>query len=313
MFTKYSDEQIQRAAEADLVDFLRKHGQHLKRVGSEYEWMDGNETVSIKDNMWFHQYERVGGTTINFVEKFFGLNFPDAVKFILNESGSEEWSAPHIHKKALPKPRPVSLKKFELPEKNDNMRRTFGYLVNSRGINRNVLKAFVNNGLIYESTLHHNAVFIGKDKYGEDKHAHMRSTTSKHRWRGNQMGSDARFSFNWRGKGSAVYAFEAPIDMLSYISMHQRNWFDNNYVASCSLSAQPLLQMLDDNPSINYVYICFDNDGPGQKAAQELRARLEESGYNAEILVPTLKDWNEDLLNSGQEEGEIECQIISLS
>ena len=69
MFKKYSDEQIQRAADTDLVDFLRKNGQQVKRVGTEYEWMDGDETVSIKNNLWFHQYERVGGTTISFVEK----------------------------------------------------------------------------------------------------------------------------------------------------------------------------------------------------------------------------------------------------
>ena len=71
------------------------------------------------------------------------------------------------------------------------------------------------------------------------------------------------------------------------------------------------MQMLADNPYIKQVYICYDNDGPGQKAANELKARLQKSGYYTEILVPTLKDWNEDLLNSAQEEGEVECQAIS--
>ena len=71
--------------------------------------------------------------------------------------------------------------------------------------------------------------------------------------------------------------------------------------------------MLNDNPSLDHIYICYDNDGPGQKAAQQLREQLKAKGYKAEILVPTLKDWNEDLLNSEQEEGEIECQITSLS
>lgn len=311
MFKKYSDEQIQRAADTNLVDFLRKNGQQVKRVGTEYEWMDGDETVSIKNNLWFHQYERVGGTTISFVEKYFGLNFRNAVKLILNEDGTEEPS--YINKKAQQKPKPATQIEFRLPESNNNMLRTFGYLINTRGIDSTILRIFAHNGLLYETKAHHNVVFVGKDKFGESKHAHLRSTTSKHRWRGNQMGSDTRFSFNWRGKDNTVFVFEAPIDMLSYISMYPRNWYDNNYIAACSLSPQPLMQMLKDNPNLDHIYICYDNDGPGQKAAQQLCEQLKADGYKAEILVPTLKDWNEDLLNSGQEEGEIECQITSLS
>ena len=312
MHRKYTDEQIQRAAKTDLVDFLRRNGQQVKRVGSEYEWMDGNETVSIKNNLWFNQYERIGGTIISFVEKYFGLSFQDAIQFILNEEGSEEFK-PTTHKKNPPKPQPIMPKEFKLPPRNANMLRTFGYLINCRGISGTVLRIFAHNGLLYESADHHNAVFVGKDKYGVSKHAHMRSTNEKHKWRGNQTGSDPKFSFNWRGKGNMVFVFEAPIDMLSYISMYPKGWFDNNYVAACSLSSIPLKQMLEDTPNIRHVYICYDNDGPGQKAAHELEARLKESGYNAEILVPNLKDWNEDLLFSKQEEGEVECQTISQS
>ena len=311
MKKKYTEEQIQRANDTNLVDFLREKGQQVSRVGSEYEWMDGNETVSIKDNMWFHQYDRVGGTTISFVQKFFGLSFPDAVKLILNEEGAEELSTRPRPKSSESKPKPITKKDFSLPERNDNMHRVFGYLIKNRGIDGSVLRVFAHNGLLYESKAHHNAVFIGKDKFGEDKHAHMRSTSSRHKWRGNQTGSDTRFSFNWRGNGYKVYVFEAPIDMLSYITMHPRSWYNENYIASCSLSSQPLMQMLADNPYLKQVYICYDNDGPGQKAAHELQVQLQKSGYYTEILVPTLKDWNEDLLNSEQEEGEVECQAIS--
>ncbi|MBR2294391.1 MAG: toprim domain-containing protein [Clostridiales bacterium] len=34
------------------------------------------------------------------------------------------------------------------------------------------------------------------------------------------------------------------------------------------------------------VYICFDNDPPGQKAAKCLRQKLFEKGINSEILIP---------------------------
>ena len=61
------------------------------------------------------------------------------------------------------------------------------------------------------------------------------------------------------------------------------------------------------------VYICFDNDPPGQKAAKYLRQKLFEKGINSEILIPQHKDWNEDLLVSAQEEGEVECQTVCMN
>lgn len=70
MFTRYTEEQIRRAGEADLAGLLQQNGQQVKKVGKEYEWLDGEQTVSIRDNVWFHQYERVGGNTIDFVRKF---------------------------------------------------------------------------------------------------------------------------------------------------------------------------------------------------------------------------------------------------
>ena len=46
---------------------------------------------------------------------------------------------------------------------------------------------------------------------------------------------------------------------------------------------------------IDSVYLCLDNDSAGQKAAQRMEAELSERGIYVEIVVPTLKDWNDDL------------------
>ena len=55
--------------------------------------------------------------------------------------------------------------------------------------------------------------------------------------------------------------------------------------------------MMKDDPSIRNVYICFDNDGAGQTAAQKLCEKLAEGKISAQILIPTYKDWNEDLVH----------------
>ena len=62
-----------------------------------------------------------------------------------------------------------------------------------------------------------------------------------------------------------------------------------------------LWQTLKDRPYITKVYICFDNDEPGQKAAQRVSKALSEKNISNKILVPTRKDWNEDLLFARKE------------
>ena len=52
--------------------------------------------------------------------------------------------------------------------------------------------------------------------------------------------------------------------------------------------------MMKDNPNIKYVYLCLDNDEPGQQAAHRIRLKLSKQGIQSEILVPIHKDWNED-------------------
>lgn len=93
-----------------------------------------------------------------------------------------------------------------------------------------------------------------------------------------------------------LYLFEAPIDMLSFISMHKQCWKSQSYAASCGVSDKVLWQMLKHGPHIKKVCICFDNDEPGRQAAQRISKSLTEKNICNEILIPKSKDWNEDLL-----------------
>ncbi len=40
------------------------NGERLYRNGKESYWLDGTSKVSIKGNLWYHQYEAVGGNMI---------------------------------------------------------------------------------------------------------------------------------------------------------------------------------------------------------------------------------------------------------
>ena len=275
----------------DIAELLRSQGETLKRAGAEYEWRDGSQKVTIRGNLWFHQYEQIGGDAIDFVRRFYNKSYPEAMEYLLGGcSGTLTVSPPIGRKPSTP---------FELPKPNHNMRRVFAYLLKHRGIDRDVLYAFTHKGMIYESADYHNAVFVGFDSDGVPRHAHKRGSGSESSYKGNQPGSDPRYSFHWHGRSEKIYLFEAPIDMLSFISMHKENWREHSYAASCGVSDQVLWQMMKDNPNIEMICLCRDNDEAGQTANKRTSDALFIKDIQHEILIPSHKDWNEDRLAAG--------------
>lgn len=176
-YIHFTEEQKQQARQTDLVALLQSQGEHLKRSGKEYVWRDGSDKVTVRGNLWFHQYERIGGDAVDFVRRFYHMDFPQAVGFLLGNNGGTLQRAEPIRREP-PKP-------FALPPKNENMRRVFAYLLNRRGIDRDVLYGFVHKGMIYESADYHNAVFVGCDESGTPRHAHKRGTGSESSYKGN--------------------------------------------------------------------------------------------------------------------------------
>lgn len=293
-YIHYTQEQKDRARTTDLVALLERQGERLKRSGNEYQWRDGSNKVTIRGNLWYHQYEEVGGDAIDFVRKFYNKDYPEAMEYLLNGYGGTLATAPPVQRKG---------KEFVMPDRNDNMRRVYAYLIHKRGLNRDVVSTFAHRQMIYESLPHHNVVFVGYDTDGVPRHAHKRGSGSQSTYKGNADGSMPEYSFHWIGTSNKIFLFEAPIDMLSYISMNPYGWQQNTYAASCSVADRVLLQCLKDNPNIQEVYLCLDNDDAGQKAAKRISDKLLVMGYKTEILTPTYKDWNEDLITA-QKEGE---------
>lgn len=68
--------------------------------------------------------------------------------------------------------------------------------------------------------------------------------------------------------------------------------------------------MMEDNPKIKNVFICFDNDEAGQTAAQKLCEKLASMNIPAGVLVPVHKDWNEDLLHYRKQEQKAGIQNV---
>ena len=78
-YIPFTEEQREQARMTDLTAFLRQCGEEIKRSGSENMWLDHGQKVTIRGNLWFHQYEQVGGDAVDFVCRFYGLDYREAV------------------------------------------------------------------------------------------------------------------------------------------------------------------------------------------------------------------------------------------
>ena len=284
---------------------LRSRGETLKKLGSEWEWKFHEERVTIRNNVWFDQYTQKGGDAVDFFHYFYGESEEQAVAMLLNCSVQDLEKLPTRSPPDLPRTKQEEPKQLEIPLAHSNMRRVFAYLCQTRGIAPEVVSAFARKGLLYESPDHHNAVFVGRDEQGEIRHLHARGTLTGSHFRQTLPGSEKEYSFHWPGTSGKLYAFEAPIDLLSYISLHPEGWQDHSYVALCGVSAAPIHHLLETQPQLQDVTLCLDNDKAGHNAARRIAGELlREWNVTVSAEFSTLKDWNDELLSFRQEESQ---------
>lgn len=280
-----------------MEQFLLCQGEKLLPSGREKR-LASDHSVTVRGNRWYDHAAEQGGGPVSFLQKFYRLSYPEAVTRLL--SGEQG-----VRYDSTQQDRQQEKKSFELPPASKTMRRMYAYLLQQRLIGREVLDTFVRVKLIYESAEpskdgskeYHNAVFIGKDEHGVARHAHKRGLyTFGEGFKRNVSGCDPRYSFHHCGTSDRLYVFEAPVDLLSFVSIYPGGWRDHSYVALCGVSKQAMLWMLERNPTLQKIALCLDNDAAGMKATARLVDTLQEKGYSQiGILKPEHKDWNEDL------------------
>lgn len=279
----YTEAQIESANKMDLVYFLIAHGEKVKRIGDESLWE--KHQVWIRGCQWYSHYESVGGYAIGFVMKYFGLDFQNAIKELTSEFGSEIKPTKNIEKKN---------KELVLPPPSSTMNHVYAYLMNKRFISRDVISFFAREKTLYEDAQYHSCIFLGLDESGNAKHCHIRSTAGS--FRRTEGGSRAEYSFHHIGESEWLFVFEAPIDMLAFITLHQKEWTKHSYVALCSVSPKAILHQLKQNKQINRIVICLDNDNAGIVASRRIKDVLVSEGYkNVTLYHSHNKDWNEDV------------------
>lgn len=186
------------------------------------------------------------------------------------------------------------------------MRRVFAYLVKQRHIDRGIIAHFAKAKTLFEDVKYHNCVFVGTDEQGVPRHAHKRSCNSVGKaFRQNIEGSDPRYSFHHIGTDGQLFVFEAPIDLLSYITINPEDWQSHSYVACCGTSAIPVLSILERISAPKEVYLCLDNDQAGETGSLRMAEKIaEQFNIASDRLLPHRKDWNDDLCAKNQEQAQ---------
>ena len=295
-YIPFTDEQKQLANSVDLAEYLRVRGEKLERVGIEhkliyYDSSGKHDSITIRGSKWFDHKNQTGGGAIKFMQEFYGMDFQTAVQELL---GQRVTPLSHSPPKAIAK---EEKKEFRRPEANTNMHRVYAYLIKQRFISPDIISHFAKQHTLYEDKEHHNAVFVGLDENGVPRQASKRSTNSFGKtFRITCEGSDTRYSFSHFGKSEKLFVFEAPIDMMSFLTLYPQEWQKNSYIAMNGVYENAVLTALKNHSNLSEVILCVDNDEGGIEAVDRLRDILRENGYeNVRRFAPKFKDWNEDL------------------
>ena len=298
MKMQYTEEQIARANQTDLVSFLNEQGEQLVKSGREYRWKK-HDSVTISGNRWYRHSQSKGGYPVDFVMEFYYATFPEAVKMLIGEEGEGR-------QKSCPAPS----KDFRLPEKNKDNEMIVKYLTESRELEKNLVMEWIVRGDIYEEKKHHNVVFIGRDADGIPRYAHCRGT-GEMKYRGDVAGSDKAFGFCHRGTDNQLFVFEAAIDLLSFIQLFPKDWKKRSYLSLGGVSSVALMTFLSERPQITSVFLCLDNDQAGNEACEKLAGEISE-GYSVIRLKPSRKDWNEILCDKNTDRKKAIAETITI-
>ena len=312
---RYTDEEIAIAKNVDLVEVAKYFGYTVRKKG-RYHTIKEMDSIVIYDRRSWHRWSRrgqkreSGGSQIDFLRVFSGLEFADAVGWLLDFAGyrkNSDVSKSVELKNIAPKEEKRERKIFTLPAPAKNNQYLYSYLMNERALSRETIDWFVRKGLIYESKQFHNIVFKGLDKDGICKFASMRGVFDRNgkAFKCDVEGNDKTYGFNVVNKESTeVYVFEGAIDLMSYVEIHRG--CSANLIALGMLADAPLATFLKENPQITDIKFCLDNDEHGRRATKELLKKYYELGFDVEDTPPPkdVKDLNEWLVkNKGKSVG----------
>jgi len=292
---KFTEEEIAKANNTSLIDYVQRSGLKVEKAGDNYYHVKGfgGLYVDSLQNQWNCFSQSKGGGPIQLIMFLENKTWIEAVKHLLDRNCSQ------YNYQEVKNYRRITEKKgdFILPEKNNTYKHVFAYLIQTRGIDKDIVNFLVKEKKIYEDK-NRNCIFIGYSESEEEpKYAAKHGTNTSQKYKGEVLNSNKAFPFLF-GKGNTVYVFESPIDAMSHATLAKikgLDWHNQYRLSLGGLSDMGLDSFLKENPNIKNIFFCLDNDEPGREATEKYIEKYKDR-YNVDIQKSNLKDFNEDLL-----------------
>lgn len=301
----YTEEQIEKARSIDLMTYLQSYEPtELVHVSGKTYCTRTHDSLKINasNGKWYWWSRGFGGySALDYLIKVKGLRFMEAMKILLTEepaiNHSMRWNNPDSSKE----------RKLLLPERSETNLEITRYL-SGRGIDREIIRECIEEGLLYESLPYHNCIFVGYDETGKAAYAFYRATNGE-RLMGDASGSDKRYAFRINTSGSTLHVFESAIDLLSFATIMKTRtgeWraepmlsLGGVYAPSTSNKQSKLPIALENamqnQTQINTIALHLDNDFAGRSATDNISLHLRCNYEVKNNPPPVGKDCNDYL------------------
>ncbi len=306
----YTEEQIKQARSMDLLTYLQTHEPteliHIR--GNTYCTRD-HDSLKISNGKWYWWSRGFGGNSaLDYLIKVKGLPFLEAMNILTDNSKDFQSVTPMI----CNRDNSNTERKLLLPEKSETNIEVIRYLT-GRGIDREIIRDCIDEGLLYESLPYHSAIFVGYNENDKAAYACYRATNGE-RLMGDAAGSDKRYSFRIDHGGSTLHVFESAIDLLSYatiMKMRTGEWraepmvsLGGVYAPSPNRPSIKIPAALDNallcNPAITEIALHLDSDYAGRRAAESIAEQLQDKYLIRDEPPPVGKDCNDYLMHIRQ-------------
>lgn len=294
---KLTDEQMENIRQIPLVEVCQNLGLEVKKEGKDF-YRVKNKEINLVINEEKNQFSENrnsnnGFGAINLLVKVFGYSAKQAIEFL-----SGKFQPVQITKTILANPQLTNSVLNETVEKinedppkatEKNLPFAITYLTDERGIDKDIIKKYVEQGLIYCDSKR-NLVITNKNK----TFAVVRGTVklkdgSKNTFKCNKGKMDF-IKFQNTENPKNLYVFESAIDSLAFQTLNPDA--KGVFVSTNGNAMIGKLEELEIETFKN-IFACFDNDEQGRKFTEKLKEKIID-GQNFDVHTPKKKDFSED-------------------
>ena len=164
----YTDEEKEKALQnTNALKYALSHGYQLIRTGNEYRLKEHDSMVFELNGKWHWNSRGLHGDALDLLQEYEGYSYQEA---ICELAGTLSGQLPVVPIFNTPLLEPEEKKEFILPERADNFKILFAYLIKERCLDPVLVKDFVNKHKIYQGVNYSALKIVGYDKDGRARY-----------------------------------------------------------------------------------------------------------------------------------------------